>query len=89
MLRHMARTHGLPAKEIAAPTAEMGKPRFAVSALALKGYECAECGCSFPETRAPKGPTPEKTRLEKIHIQREFARHVCAERGWPPVVLKA
>jgi hypothetical protein len=88
--RHMARTHELPTKEIAALSVEMGKPRFAASALALTGYECSGCGCRFPETRAPKGRTPEETRrLEKIHVQREFARHSCAERSWPPVARRA
>jgi hypothetical protein len=37
----------------------------------------------FPETRAPRGRTPAETLLlEKIHIQREFARHICEKRGW-------
>jgi hypothetical protein len=37
----------------------------------------------FPETRAPRGRTPAETRLlEKIHVQREFARHICEMRGW-------
>jgi hypothetical protein len=37
----------------------------------------------FPETRAPRGRTSAETRLlEKIHVQREFAQHICAKRGW-------
>jgi hypothetical protein len=87
---HMARTHELPTKEIAALTGEMGRPRFAASALTLTGYECSGCGCRFPETRAPIGRTPKETRrLEKIHVQREFARHSCAEGSWPPVARRA
>jgi len=55
-----------------------GNHHFAVSAVALNGYECSGCGCRFPETRAPRGRTPEETRrLEKIHVQREFAQHIC------------
>src|SRR3984893_18413136 len=78
-------THEPPARAIAELTAEINKPRFAASAVALNGYECSGCGCRFPETRAPKGRTPEESRrLEKIHIQREFAQHVCAERAWAP-----
>ena len=75
--------HEPPARAFAELSTEMGTPRFAASAVALNGYECSGCGCRFPETRAPEGRTPAETRrLEKIHIQREFARHVCAERGW-------
>jgi hypothetical protein len=71
------------AKAIAALTIEMNKPRIAASALALNAYECSGCGCRFPETRAPKGRTPEETRLlEKIHVQREFSRHICEKRGY-------
>jgi hypothetical protein len=81
----MLKTHEIPTKEIAEVTAEMGKPRFAASARALKGYACSKCGCQFPETRPPKGRTAVESRwLEKAHAAREFALHVCAERGWPP-----
>jgi hypothetical protein len=69
----------VPSKAIAELTVEMNKPRIAAS-VALSGYECSGCGCRFPETRAPKGRTMVETqRLEKIHIQREFARHVCSQ----------
>jgi hypothetical protein len=62
---------------------ETVRPRAGVSALALVGYVCTGCGCRFPESRAPKGRTPTETQLlEKIHVQREFARHVCEKRGW-------
>jgi hypothetical protein len=62
---------------------EMVVSRKEVSALALVGYVCTGCGRRFPESRAPKGRTPAETRLlEKIHVQREFARHVCENRGW-------
>jgi hypothetical protein len=50
---------------------------------ALIGYQCSVCGCMFPETPAPRGRTSAETRLlEKIHVQREFAQHICAKRGW-------
>ena len=62
---------------------EMTKPRATASVLAFTGYECSRCGCRFPETRAPRGRTSAATwLLEKIHVRREFARHVCSERGW-------
>jgi hypothetical protein len=74
--------HEPPARVFAELSTEMGN-HFAASAVTLNGYECSGCGCRFPETRAPKGRTPEETRrLEKIHVQREFARHVCDKRGW-------
>src|ERR1700686_5456889 len=83
--RHLARTHELPTKEITEMTGEMGRPRFAASALALTGYACSRCGCQFPESQPPKGRTAvESRRLEKAHAAREFALHVCSERGWPP-----
>jgi hypothetical protein len=70
------------ARAIAALTIEMNKPRVAASALALNAYQCSGCGCRFPETRAPKGRTLEETRLlEKIHVQREFSRHICEKPG--------
>jgi len=69
------------AKVIAALTVEMNKPRIAAS-VALSGYECSGCGCKFPETRAPKGLTLAETRLlGKIHLQQEFERHLCSQRG--------
>lgn len=68
------------ARAIAELTTEMGKPRFAASARALTGYACTGCGSRFPESRPPKGRTQAESRLlEKIHVRREFARHVCAE----------
>jgi hypothetical protein len=79
----MLKAHEPSATALAALTIEMNKPRIAASALALNAYQCIGCGCRFPETRAPKGRTPEESRsLEKIHVQREFARHVCEKRGW-------
>jgi rubredoxin len=46
------------------------------------GYKCSGCGYMFPETRAPRGRMLAETRLlEKIHVQREFARHVCGKRN--------
>ena len=85
----MWKAHEVPTKAIAALTAEMNKPRIAAS-VALTGYACSRCGCQFPETRPPKGRTAvESRRLEKAHTAREFALHVCSERGWPPVGRKA
>jgi hypothetical protein len=79
----MLKVHEPSAGAIAAVTMVMSKPRIAASVLALNAYQCSGCGCRFPETRAPKGRTPEETqRLEKIHVQREFARHICEQRGW-------
>src|ERR1700675_540704 len=81
----MLKSHEVPTKAIAELTTEMNKPRIAASVRGLKGYACSRCGCQFPETRPPKGRTPvESRRLEKAHTAREFALHVCAERGWPP-----
>ena len=81
----MLKSHEVPTKAIAELTTEMGKSRFAASALALKGYVCSRCGCQFPESQPPKGRTAvESRRLEKAHTAREFALHVCSERGWPP-----
>jgi hypothetical protein len=85
---HMLKAHEVPTKEMAELTAEMSKPRIATSVV-LTGYACSRCGCQFPETRPPKGSTAvESRRLEKAHTAREFALHVCAERGWPPVRRK-
>jgi hypothetical protein len=65
---------GLAVAAIADLTTEMNKPRIA-ALVALSGYHAADC--RFPETRAPRGRTAAETRrLEKIHVQREFARHV-------------
>src|ERR1700682_5879829 len=81
----MLKPHEVPTKAIAELTIEMGKPRFAASAFALTGYACNRCGCQFPESQPPKGRTAvESRRLAKAHAAREFALHVCAERGWPP-----
>ena len=81
----MLKSHEVPTKAIEELTTEMDKPRFAASALALTGYACSRCGCQFPESRPPKGRTAvESRRLEKAHTAREFALHVCSERGWPP-----
>jgi hypothetical protein len=45
-------------------------------------YACSGCRCRFPETRPPQGRTPaEAQRLEKIHVEREFAQHICWNRG--------
>jgi hypothetical protein len=57
--RHMARTHGLPAKEIAALTAEMGSLDSQYR-LARSRDECAECGCSFPELARRKAQRQRK-----------------------------
>jgi hypothetical protein len=82
---HMLKAHEAPTKAIAELTMEMNKPRIAAS-VALTGYACSRCGCQFPESQPPKGRTAvESRRLEKAHTAREFALHVCAERGWPPV----
>ena len=70
--------------------AELGKQRVTASAnrrLVLVseyyGYECSECQCRFPESKPPPGQTPaESRRLEKEHREREFAAHVCEDRGW-------
>jgi len=76
----------VPTKEIAQLTFEMNKPRIAAS-VALAGYKCSRCGCHFPES--PKGRTAVESRgLAKAHTAREFALHVCAERGWRPVKRK-
>jgi hypothetical protein len=80
-----------PARAIDEVRAELGRPRRAASAQRrlmlidnLRGYECSVCECRFPETRPPPGQTPvESRRLEKEHREREFAGHVCSERGWP------
>ncbi len=62
---------------------ELAKPRATASSFMLIGYECSGCGCRFPETRPRKGRTPaESRRLEKLRVTREFAEHVCANRGW-------
>jgi hypothetical protein len=80
----MLKAYEIPTKKIAALTAEMNKPRVAASVV-LKGCACSRCGCQFPESQPPKGRTAvESRRLEKAHAAREFALHVCAERGWPP-----
>jgi hypothetical protein len=82
----MTKTHQPSARTIAEVTAEMNRPRAAASVLALIGYECSRCGGHFPETRPRKGLTvAESRRIEEAHAAREFALHVCAERGWPPV----
>ena len=81
----MLKSHEVPTKAIAELTTEMNKPRIAASVRGLKRYACNRCGCQFPETRPPKGRTAvESRRLEKAHAAREFALHVCSERGWPP-----
>ena len=81
----MLKSHEMPTKAIAELTIEMGKPRFAASALALTGYVCSRCGCRLRESQPPKGRTAvDSRRLAKAHTAREFALHVCAERGWPP-----
>jgi hypothetical protein len=85
----MLKAHEVPKKEIAALNAEFNKPRIAAS-VALTGYACSRCGCQFPESQPPKGRTAvESRRLAKAHTAREFALHVCAERGWPPLRRKA
>jgi hypothetical protein len=81
----MLKSHEVPTKAIAELTTEMNKPRIPASVRGLKGYACNRCGCQFPESRPPKGRTAvESRRLEKAHAAREFALHVCSERGWPP-----
>jgi hypothetical protein len=81
----MLKSHEVPTKAIAELTSEMNKPRIAASVRKLNGYACNRCGCQFPESRPPKGRTAvESRRLEKAHAAREFALHVCSERGWPP-----
>jgi len=81
----MLKAHEVPAKAIAELTVEMNKPRIAAS-VALTGYACSRCGSQFPESQPLKGRTAvESRRLAKAHTAREFALHVCAERGWPPV----
>jgi DNA-directed RNA polymerase subunit RPC12/RpoP len=80
----MLKSLEVPTKAIAELTVEMNKPRIAAS-VALTGYKCSRCGCQFPESKPPKGRTAvESQRLAKAHTAREFALHVCAERGWPP-----
>jgi hypothetical protein len=81
----MLKSHEVPTRAIAELTTEMNKPRIAASVRKLQGYACNRCGCQFPESRPPKGRTAvESRRLEKAHAAREFALHVCSERGWPP-----
>jgi hypothetical protein len=48
--------HEPPARAFAELSTEMGKSRFAASAVALNGYECSGCGCRFPETRDAERP---------------------------------
>jgi hypothetical protein len=80
----MLKLHEVSTKAIAELTVEMNKPRIAAS-VTLTGYKCSRCGCQFPESQPPKGRTAvESRRLEKAHTAREFALHVCSERGWPP-----
>lgn len=82
----MTKARESSAKVIAQLTAEMARPRAAASVLALIGYKCSRCGCQFPETRPRQGRTAaESKRVEEAHAAREFALHVCSERGWPPV----
>jgi hypothetical protein len=82
----MKKNHEPSAKVIKELTSEMAWPRAAASVLALIGYKCSRCGSQFPETRPRKGRTvAESKRIEQAHAAREFALHVCSERGWPPV----
>jgi hypothetical protein len=81
----MLKSHEVATKAIAELTSEMNNARIATSVRKLKGYAGNRCGCQFPESRPPKGRTAgESHRLEKARAAREFALHVCSERGWPP-----
>ena len=51
-------------------------------------YECSACRRRFPDAKPPEGKTEAETRLlGRIHLQREFARHLCTRRGWPQDLL--
>jgi len=64
----------------------MNKPDRLTAGFVLQTYECSRCHSVFPESKPPTGRTAAETRrLEREHTAREFALHVCTERGWPPV----
>jgi hypothetical protein len=85
--------HETPARVIAELTNQTRKFHNAASVLdcrrrlmlidAFGGYACSQCSCRFPESRPPLARTlAESQRLERAQREREFAAHVCEDRGW-------
>jgi hypothetical protein len=82
----MQKTYLVPEKTITAPRIFTNKSSRKAVGFMSQTYQCSRCHSVFPESKPPMGRTVAETRrLEREHTAREFALHVCAERGWPPV----